>query len=83
MTKTFFSHIFALSMTRKRNSIETVQTRISTTPVVLEYLDGLVDSGLYGKTPAEAAERLIARGIEEIVKEGTILSPRKRKDKQS
>ncbi len=62
-------------MARKPNSLQTVQIRISTTPLVQTYLDKLVDTGLYGKNPAEAAERLIASEIKELLREGTILFP--------
>jgi len=60
-------------MARKPNSLQTVQIRISTTPLVQAYLDKLVDTGLYGKNPAEAAERLIASGMKELLREGTLL----------
>jgi hypothetical protein len=36
------------------------------------YLEELVGSGLYGKNPAEAAERLIALGIEDLIRQGTL-----------
>lgn len=62
-------------MARKPNSVRTVQIRISTTPRIQEYLERLVDTGLYGKNPAEAADRLIASGIEQILKEEILLKP--------
>ena len=31
-------------------------------------LERLVESGLYGKNPAEAAERLVALGIEDLIR---------------
>lgn len=60
-------------MARKPNSLQTVQIRISTTPLVQAYLDKLVDTGLYGKNPAEAAERLIAGGIEQLLQQKVLL----------
>jgi len=59
-------------MARGRNRIETVMIHISTTPPVGNYLEELVSSGLYGKNTAEAAERLVARGIENLVREGAL-----------
>jgi hypothetical protein len=59
-------------MPRRKNQLETVSLTISTTAPVVGYLEALVDSGLYGKNPAEAAERLIALGIEDLVRQGTL-----------
>jgi len=36
------------------------------------YLKDLVDSGLFGKNVAEAAERLVGRGVEALIHEGTL-----------
>ena len=47
-------------MARKPNPVKSVQITVSTTPLVHGYLSALVDTGLYGKNPAEAAERLVA-----------------------
>ena len=66
-------------MARKPNPVKSVQITVSTTPLVHGYLSALVDTGLYGKNPAEAAERLIAKGIEvaldmdQILYEATML----------
>jgi len=54
-------------MPRKKNSIATVQITISTTAIVRGFLETLVTTGLYGKNAAEAAERLIGRGIEQLI----------------
>src|SRR5262244_2457697 len=51
-------------MARKPNPVKSVQITVSTTPLVHGYLSALVDTGLYGKNAAEAAERLIAKGVE-------------------
>ncbi|MEW6307322.1 MAG: hypothetical protein AB1705_28035 [Verrucomicrobiota bacterium] len=63
-------------MPRTPNSLKTVTITVSTTPPVYEYLEVLVRSGLFGKNPAEAAERLIARGIEDHLNEGRLFQPR-------
>jgi len=51
-------------MARKPNPIKSVQITVSTTPLLHSYLSALVDTGLYGKNAAEAAERLLAKGVE-------------------
>lgn len=56
-------------MARPRNPIETVQITLSTTPLIKIYLEALVGHGIYGKTAADAAERLISAKIAEL-KEG-------------
>jgi hypothetical protein len=62
-------------MPRLRNSVRSVQITISTTPQTRAYLDQLVGSGIYGKNPAEAAERLIASNLERLLREGVLLRP--------
>jgi hypothetical protein len=59
-------------MARKPNAVKSVQITVSTTPLVHGYLSALVATGLYGKNPAEAAERLIAKGIELALAGGII-----------
>ena len=59
-------------MAKPPNQLKTVPLRLSTTSAVLEYLKQLVSTGLYGRNHTEAAERLIARGIERLLQEGTI-----------
>lgn len=63
-------------MARRPNSVTTVTITISTTEGTQRYLEDLVSGGLFGKNPAEAAERLVARGIENLLRDGT-LSQRK------
>ncbi len=60
-------------MARKRNHLKTVTLTISTTPPIEKYLSELVATGLYGKNPAEAAERLVAGSLERLLKEGTVI----------
>jgi hypothetical protein len=56
-------------MPRNPNHISTVQITISTTPPLKKHLERLVTTGLYGKSAAEAAERLVAMGIERLLRE--------------
>jgi len=63
---------FLLTMPRRPNQLPTVQIPISTTPQVRDYLERLVPSGFYGKNSTEAAERVLARALEQMVKEGTL-----------
>jgi hypothetical protein len=65
-------------MARKPNRIRTVQVTLSTTQSIEKYLEALVLTGLYGKNPAEAAERLLVRAIDGLVQEG-ILERRRRR----
>jgi len=60
-------------MPRLPNKVKTVTITVSTTPPVHNYLETLVATGLFGKNAAEAAERLIARGIEDHLAEGTLI----------
>ena len=60
-------------MPRQPNTVKTVTITVSTTPPVYEHLEALVASGLFGKNPAEAAERLVARGVEQFLADGTLI----------
>jgi hypothetical protein len=57
---------------RSKNQIETVQMVLSTTPGVIQHLQDLVATSLYGKHYTEAAERLLSRALEEMVKDGRL-----------
>ena len=59
-------------MSRPRHYHRTVPTTIATTSIQRAYLSTLVKSGLYGKNEADAAERLVAAGLQNLVKEGTL-----------
>jgi len=59
-------------MAKAPNTIETVTITLSTTRPVQMLLERLVLTGFYGKNPAEAAERLVARSIEALTKEGAL-----------
>lgn len=57
-------------MPRAKNQLETVQLTIATTATVVSYLRELVNTGLYGKNQADAAERLLAATLEQMVRDG-------------
>ena len=59
-------------MARKPNSVTTVTVTFSSTEGILDYLEDLVSGGLFGKNPAEAAERLVATGLESLLRDGTL-----------
>ena len=59
-------------MPRERNTIATRQITISTTERVVEYLTELNRTGLWGKNPAEAAERLVAEGIRQLIEKSAL-----------
>lgn len=54
------------------NQLKTVPLRLSTTHAVMLYLKQLVSTGLYGRHHTDAAERLIALGIERLLQQGTL-----------
>jgi hypothetical protein len=56
-------------MARRPNGVSTVTITISTTEGIEQYLDDLVAGGLFGKNRAEVAERLVARGVENLLRE--------------
>lgn len=57
-------------MARRPNKLETVELRVSTNPRVEQLLIRLVETGLYGKNPAEAVERLVTRSLEGLLTDG-------------
>ena len=65
-------------MARPRNKLDTIEVTLRTTPPVASYLDRLVQSGLFGKSRSEAAERLVTRGIEVLINDGTLVKPKLR-----
>ena len=54
-------------MAKAQNLIRTERLTLSTTPHVLSLLGRLVQSGLYGTNHAEAAERLVSKGLERLI----------------
>ena len=63
-------------MARSKNILKTIQLTISTTEPLVDQLEILVSTGLYGKNSTDAAERLIAKGIQELQREGQFLQSR-------
>lgn len=59
-------------MARPKNILKTVQMTISTNRALVDHLESLVSSGLFGKSATEAAERLIAKGLHELSQEGQL-----------
>lgn len=62
-------------MGRKENSLDSVEIRISTNPVLRAQLEELVKTGRYGKNVTEAAERIIAHEIGRLVDTGKLKDP--------
>lgn len=59
---------------RPKNPLQTATLTVSTNTLVTGHLTALVQTGLYGKTEAEAAERLIAGAIRELIRNGELKS---------
>jgi hypothetical protein len=59
-------------MAKPRNPVRSEKFTITTTPRVRLYLEKLVAMGLYGKNAPEAADRLLSRGIEALIRDGTL-----------
>lgn len=57
-------------MARPKNTTDTIQITLSTTPQVKELLEILSRSGLYGKNAAETATMLIAEKIRDLQRDG-------------
>jgi hypothetical protein len=51
---------YTREVARQQNQIATETFTVSTTPHVVRELERLVATGHFGKTPAEAAERIVA-----------------------
>jgi hypothetical protein len=61
-----------LSMPRSPNLLPTVTITLSTNPEIKAYLSELVPTGLYGNNEADAAERLLAKAIDQLIREGVL-----------
>lgn len=70
-------------MPRDTNAIRSVTLRISTTPQVVDMLERLVETGLYGKNRAEAAEELLRGKVIEAIRDGLLSLPRPRKQRRT
>lgn len=63
-------------MPRPKNSAETIQLTLSTTPQVKRLLEELSLSGYYGKNAAETATILLTEKIRELQAKGQAPAPR-------
>lgn len=59
-------HSWWIVMPRKDNLLDTDKLTLSTNPLIVERLERLVHTGYFGKNAAEAAERLVAKTLEEM-----------------
>lgn len=57
-------------MARPKNTLDTIQITISTTPQVRDLLDFLTEQGLYGKNTADTAHNLLKEKIRELIEKG-------------
>jgi hypothetical protein len=64
--------VLGTHMARSRNLLPTVTITLSTNPQIKSYLSELVPSGLYGNNEADAAERLLARAIDQLIRDGSL-----------
>jgi cytochrome c-type biogenesis protein CcmE len=60
-------------MPRSRNAQPTVKVTISTSPALFRDLEKVVATGYFGNTRSEAAERLLAEAIRNLIREGTLV----------
>jgi hypothetical protein len=70
-------------MPRDANAIRSVILRITTTPQVVKLLDRLVETGLYGKNRADAAEELLRQKVVEAIRDGMLPVPSGRRRPRS
>lgn len=62
-------------MARPKNTTETVQITLSTTPQVKELLEELSLSGFYGKNAADTAHALLKEKIRDLQRDGMAPQP--------
>ncbi len=60
-------------MPRSRNAHPTIKVTISTSPALVRDLEKLVATGYFGNTRSEAAERLLAEAMRNLLREGTLV----------
>ena len=65
-------------MPNRRNLAQSARLQVTTTPEVVECLEAIARTGLYGKSRAEIADRLVSEGIRRLIGDGIIESPRGR-----
>ena len=59
-------------MARPKNTLDTVQITISTTPQVKAFLEDLTAQGIYGKNNADTAHALVKEKLRELLEKGHI-----------
>ena len=59
-------------MARPKNTLETTQITISTTPQVRELLGRLTETGLYGKNAADTAQALLKERLRDLMEKGQV-----------
>ncbi|MEX2580025.1 MAG: hypothetical protein WD342_13280 [Verrucomicrobiales bacterium] len=62
-------------MARPKNTTETVQITLSTTPQVKELLEHLSKSGFFGKNAADTAHVLLKEKIRDLQRDGMAPQP--------
>lgn len=62
-------------MARPKNTAETVQITLSTTPQVKDLLEELSKSGFYGKNAADTAHALLKEKIRDLQRDGMAPQP--------
>jgi hypothetical protein len=55
-----------------KSHVDGASFEVNTTAHVRTYLEQLMFTGLYGKSPGEVAERLIARAIRSLIRRGKL-----------
>ncbi|MAS91939.1 MAG: hypothetical protein CMO55_01985 [Verrucomicrobiales bacterium] len=63
-------------MARPKNTTETVQITLSTTPQVKELLEELSKTGFYGKNAADTAHNLLKEKLRDLQREGHAPRPK-------
>ncbi len=70
-------------MARPRNREKSARLNLSTTRAVVQYLNDLVDLGLHGTSPTEAAERLVDAEIKHLIETGYLAARRPARRRQA
>jgi hypothetical protein len=64
-------------VSRKPNANRTARVYLRPSAAVATYLDEIASVGIFGKTRAEVAERLIGSGIAQFLKDGLMAEARR------
>ena len=59
-------------MSQTTKKLKAKQLRYSGNRIIEQYLEDLVDTGLFGRSAGEATERLVSQGIERAIANNTI-----------